>query len=74
MNVKKTLIVVDTKRPPEFALAQQIVERDSRPNGNTGPELLPPAASIVQSSNELLYHVSKSRNYTCNPYLHYVDF
>ena len=66
VNIKKSLFVVDTKRPSEFAFAQQIVEGDPRPDRNAISKLLPPKTSVIQGLHELLYHVSRSQNRTCN--------
>lgn len=66
MDVKKSLLVVDAKCTSELALTQQIVERDSRPNRDARSELLPPVASVVKRSDELLRRISKSHYDTCN--------
>ena len=54
MNVKETFVVVDVECASEFALTEEIVERDSCSYGNARSELLPAVAPIIQSIDEML--------------------
>lgn len=54
MDVEQLLLVIDAEGAAELALAEEVVERDTRTYGDTRPELLPSLATMIQSGDEML--------------------
>lgn len=54
MNVEQLLLVVDVECAAEFALTEQVVERDTCSNRDTRTELLPSLPTVIQSVDEML--------------------
>jgi hypothetical protein len=54
VNVEQLLLVVNVESTSEFALAEQVVERDACSNRDTRTELLPSLPTVIQGVDEML--------------------
>ena len=54
MDVQEPFGMIDAQSAPKLALAEEIVERDSRSYRDALPELLPSVAPIVQCVSQML--------------------